>query len=113
MAKAKNRVNIVYSTNPDFSYEVESHEEAETLPAKDQRLYVELDKKGRAGKQVTLISGFIGRQADLSELGKQLKALCGAGGSTEGMQILVQGDHREKVLKFLISKGYLAKKRGG
>lgn len=113
MAKPKDRINIVYSTNPNFSYQTEPDEEAETLPPAQQQLKIMLDKKARAGKQVTLISGFIGKSDDLESLGKALKNLCGSGGSAKDGEILVQGDHRDKILTYLTSKGYKAKKAGG
>jgi translation initiation factor 1 len=113
MAKAKDRVNVVYSTNPNFSYETESDNEQDTLPPAKQDLRVQLDKKSRAGKQVTLITGFVGKSEDLEALGKTLKNLCGSGGSAKDGEILVQGDQRDKVLKFLLEKGYKAKKAGG
>lgn len=113
MAKPKDRINIVYSTNPNFSYQTEPDEEAETLPPAQQQLKIMLDKKARAGKQVTLISGFIGKTDDLESLGKALKNLCGSGGSAKDGEILVQGDHRDKILNHLVSKGYKAKKSGG
>jgi translation initiation factor 1 len=113
MAKPKDRINIVYSTNPNFSYQTEPDEEAETLPPAQQQLKIMLDKKARAGKQVTLITGFIGKTDDLESLGKALKNLCGSGGSAKDGEILVQGDHRDKILNHLVSKGYKAKKAGG
>ena len=113
MAKPKNRLNIVYSTNPDFTYETENTEEETTLPPGEQQLYVELDRKGRAGKQVTLVSAFHGKTHDLESLGKELKNLCGAGGSSDGGNILIQGDHRDKVIAYLIKKGFQVKRRGG
>ncbi len=113
MSKAKNRINVVYSTNPDFHYETENHQEPDTLPAKAQQLKVMLDKKARAGKQVTLVAGFIGQLSDLEQLGKQLKNLCGSGGSVKDGEILIQGDHREKVLGWLQKNGYGAKRVGG
>ncbi len=113
MAKPKDRINIVYSTNPDFSYETNQNSEAETLPPPQQNLKIMLDKKARAGKQVTLVSGFTGHSDDLETLSKSLKNLCGSGGSAKDGEILIQGDHRDKVLNFLISKGYKAKKAGG
>ncbi len=113
MAKPKDRINIVYSTNPNFSYETEKDTEPETLPPNQQNLKILLDKKARAGKQVTLISGFIGTSADLEVLSKALKNLCGSGGSAKDAEILIQGDHRDKILNFLISKNYKAKKAGG
>jgi translation initiation factor 1 len=113
MAKAKDRVNVVYSTNPNFSYETEPENEQDTLPPSKQDLRVQLDKKSRAGKQVTLITGFIGKGEDLEALGKTLKNLCGSGGSAKDGEIIIQGDQREKVLKYLLEKGYKAKKSGG
>ena len=103
---------VVYSTNPNYEYE-EEREEEETLPNKEQKLYVELDKKQRGGKKVTLVSGFVGTEEDCKELGKDLKKFCGVGGSTKDFEILVQGDCREKVMKYLEKEGYSAKKRGG
>jgi translation initiation factor 1 len=113
MSRAKDRINVVYSTNPDFNYESFQSSEQDTLPASKQDLRVQLDKKARAGKQVTLITGFIGSTTDLESLGKLLKNLCGSGGSAKEGEILVQGDHREKILKHLLEKGYKAKKAGG
>jgi translation initiation factor 1 len=113
MAKPKDRVQVVYSTNPNFEYQTEQESEAETLAPAQQQFKIMLDKKARAGKQVTLITGFIGTSADLEMLGKQLKSFCGSGGSAKDGEILVQGDHRDKILSHLISKGYKAKKIGG
>jgi translation initiation factor 1 len=112
MSKPKDRINVVYSTNPNFQYQTESNEEADTLPASEQQLRIMLDKKARAGKQVTLITGFIGKSDDLEQLGKQLKNLCGSGGSAKDGEILVQGDHRDKIVQWLMAKGYKAKKSG-
>ena len=109
----KKRLGVVYSTKQDFDYENEQKEENESLPAKQQNLYVSLDRKNRKGKAVTLISGFIGNGEDLKELGKTLKSKCGVGGSTKDGEILLQGDHRKKVLEILIKQGYKAKQSGG
>jgi translation initiation factor 1 len=111
--KDKNRQNIVYSTNPDFQYQNNEDQEQETLPAQQQDLRVMLDKKQRAGKAVTLVTGFVGSQNDLSDLGKLLKSRCGVGGSVKDGEIIIQGDHRDKILNILTEKGYKAKKAGG
>ena len=90
--KNSNRIGVVYSTNPDFQYEEIEEFEQETLPNNQQKLYVQLDKKQRAGKQVTLITGFVGTSEDLEILGKELKNKCGVGGSVKNGEILLQGD---------------------
>jgi translation initiation factor 1 len=101
---------FVYSTDPDFSFE-EEQSVKETVPLAQQKLKVRLDTKHRAGKAVTLVDGFIGKEEDLQELGKKLKSFCGTGGSAKDGEIIVQGDQREKVLQWLIKNGYkLAKK---
>ena len=107
----KSRLNVVYSTNPDFSYETTEEEQAETLLASQQRLKVELDKRNRKGKAVTLITGFIGNEDDLKELGKFLKSKCGVGGTAKNGEILIQGDFREKITTLLLENGYKQTKR--
>lgn len=109
----KNRVGIVYSTNPDFEFLENIAGEAETLAPAKQDLRVMLDKKQRKGKAVTLITGFTGREEDLKNLGKLLKTKCGVGGTVKDGEILVQGDFRDKILQLLINEGYKAKKSGG
>jgi len=102
---------LVYSTDPNFKLEEEPAENEETLTPAQQKLRIILDKKQRAGKAVTLITGFIGKEADIEELGKKLKSFCGTGGSVKDGEILVQGDNREKVLQWLQKNGYTAVKK--
>jgi len=104
---------IVYSTNPDFQYQFNQEDELETLPENQQDLRVWIDRKHRAGKQVTLITGFIGSSDDLETLGKLLKTKCGTGGSAKDGEIIIQGDVRDKVMDILTKAGYKAKKAGG
>lgn len=110
--KNKNSGPFVYSTNPGFKPESEEDENVETLPPRQQNLRVLLDKKNRAGKAVTLVTGFKGNEKDLETLGKTLKSKCGAGGSVKDGEIIIQGDFRDKVLALLLSMGYNAKKSG-
>lgn len=108
----KRRLGMVYSTNPDFEYTVQESEQAETLPPEKQNLRVWLDRKQRGGKQVTLVKGFVGSEEDLSELGRMLKSRCGVGGSAKDGEIIIQGDHRDRVVELLIAAGYKCKKAG-
>ena len=112
MAKqqSKNRINIVYSTDPDFQYQYDGQKEEATLPPAQQVLRVMLDKKNRSGKLVTLVTGFVGTHDDLTDLAKELKTKCGVGGSAKDGEILVQGDFRDKIMQLLLQKGYKAKK---
>lgn len=105
--------DIVYSTNPDYSYDLNNNELAETLSPNQQNLKVWLDRKQRKGKVVTLIEGFVGNDDDLKDLAKILKTKCGVGGSAKEGVIIIQGDHREKIMGILANEGYKAKKAGG
>ena len=108
----KKRLGVVYSTNADFGYAHEETPEAELLPPAKQLLYVELDRKQRKGKQVTLISGFVGPQDALDELCRKLKQHCATGGSAKDGEICIQGDMREKVIAFLTKLEYRTKRKG-
>lgn len=96
---------FVYSTDPNFRFE-EENENTEVLLSSQQKLKIRLDTKHRAGKAVTLIEGFIGKDEDLQDLGKKLKSFCGTGGSAKDREIIIQGDQREKVLQWLKKNGY-------
>ena len=102
---------FVFSTDPNFSFEENNNESAETLPPKQQKLRIRLDTKHRAGKAVTLLTGFIGTEEDLETLGKQLKNYCGSGGAVKDGEIIVQGDHRDKILQWLLKNGYKHSKK--
>lgn len=102
----KSRLNIVYSTNPDFRYEEEEEEEVATPEKRQQKLRVSIEKKGRGGKTVTVVSGFTGSEDDLKELGKLLKTKCGVGGSVKDGDILIQGEFRQQIIDLLKEEGY-------
>jgi len=105
--------NIVYSTNKDFvSQEIED-EGVDKVPASGQMLKVWLEKNSRGGKTVCVIKGFRGPEEELEKLGKVLKSKCGVGGSVKDGEIIIQGDHRDKIIKILSEVGYAAKKAGG
>jgi translation initiation factor 1 len=101
---------FVFSTDPNFKFE-EEHRSDETLLPAQQKLKVRLDTKHRAGKAVTLVEGFIGKNEDLEDLGKKLKSFCGTGGSAKDREIIIQGDQREKVMQWLSKNGYKNVKR--
>lgn len=106
----KKRLGVVFSTNPDFQYEEEVDSEPETLEPSRQNLIVSIDRKGRAGKQVTLVTGFVGTSDDLAELSRMLKVKCGVGGSAKDGEITVQGDFRDRVTAILKDLGYKVKR---
>lgn len=115
MAKSndwKKREGVVYSTNSDFEFSYGQSDSSATLPPQQQNIKVSLDKSMRAGKQVTLVTGFVGSADDLEKLGKILKSKCGVGGSVKDGQILIQGDHRDKIVQLLQKDGYKAKRAG-
>ena len=109
----KERLGVVYSTNPDYSYSSEGESEEETFDKKKQNLRVMLDRKQRKGKEVTLVTGFVGKEDDLKEMGRLLKTRCGTGGTVKDGEILLQGDFCSKVLEILQKEGYKAKRAGG
>jgi len=106
----KHHLMLVYSTNPDFELQGPQQREPDTLAPAKQKLLVGIDRRQRAGKQVTLVSGFVGKTQDLEALGKTLKSKCGVGGSVKEGSILIQGDFRDKLVTILHNMGYQAKR---
>ena len=102
---------LVYSTDPNFKLVDTELEIQETALPNQQKLRIILDKKQRAGKAVTLVTGFIGNDADREVLGKKLKTFCGTGGAVKDEEIIIQGDNREKVLQWLLKNGFTASKK--
>lgn len=111
MGKNNKDRNVVYSTNPNFKVEEDTNE-SETLPAHQQTLYLVLERV-KGGKVATVVENFKGTNADLEALGKELKTKCGGGGTVKDGIILIQGDHRDKLIDYLTTKGYKTKKKGG
>lgn len=109
----KERLGVVYSTNPDFNFKNDENEETETLPPNQQKLTVQLDRKQRKGKSVTLVTGFKGTEEDLKKLAKELKSKCGVGGSSKNNEIIIQGDFVQKIMELLNNAGYKTKRSGG
>lgn len=105
----KEKIGVVYSTNPDFQYQYVEEPETETLAPEKQRLRVSLDRHHRGGKTVTLVTGFVGTDDDLQSLGKMLKGKCGVGGSAKDGEIIIQGDQQEKIRAALAAAGYKVK----
>lgn len=108
----KNRIDVVYSTNPNFDF-AENSDEVQDIPFNEQKLYVLIDRKNRAGKSVTLIEGFIGSDQDANDLAKKMKQICGVGGGYKNGEIYIQGNHREKIVRYLQKLGALVKLKGG
>lgn len=111
MSKNKGKGGLVYSTNPNFQPETEQEEEAAVKPG-NENLKVYLDRLG-GGKLLSRVTGFTGKTGDIEALGKLLKQKCGVGGSVKDREILIQGDHRDKIIVLLLKEGYRAKKAGG
>ncbi|MEM1328866.1 MAG: translation initiation factor [Bacteroidota bacterium] len=113
MSKKKKRIGVVYSTNDDYQYNYEENQKEETIDADKQQLRVLIDRKKRRGKEVTLVTGFVGSSDDLKDLGKLLKTKCGVGGSTKDGEILIQGNFKDKIVDLLKSEGYTKTKASG
>lgn len=113
MSNKNNKGGFVYSTNPNFQGDEDADEAMETLAPNEQQLKLHRETKGRGGKAVVIVRGFIGADEDLNALGKALKAHCGTGGSAKDGEVIIQGDQRDKVEAFLKQKGYGTKRVGG
>ncbi|MGC4231574.1 MAG: translation initiation factor [Niabella sp.] len=112
MSKNKSNSPFVFSTDPNFKFE-DSAEATQTLPPAEQKLRLQLETKHRGGKTATVVLGFVGTENDLEALGKKLKSFCGTGGSAKDGEIIIQGDHREKMLQWFQKNGYKNVKKSG
>lgn len=110
--KDKKDGGIVYSTNPNFIPANEAEELTESAKPNQQQLKVYLDRLG-GGKLLSRVNGFTGLTGEIEILGKLLKQKCGVGGTVKEREILIQGDHRDKIIALLIKEGFKAKKAGG
>lgn len=108
----KDRLGVVFSTNPNFEYDTDGDNEVATLEPSKQNLKIWLDRL-KGGRVATVVRGFVGSNEDLATLGKELKKSCGVGGTTKDGEIIIQGDHRDRVLELLQKAGYKCKRAGG
>ena len=102
----KKRIGVVYSTNPDYEYSDDSQEESDTLPKNQQKMRLNMERVGRGGKTVILVKGFVCSEEDITALSKLLKQKCGVGGSVKDGEIIIQGDHRQRLIEILKKEGY-------
>jgi translation initiation factor 1 len=109
----KNKIGVVYSTNPEYDYDFEEKENVETLEPRQQKLRIFIDRKMRKGKEVTIVESFVGSEEDLKDLGKTLKSKCGVGGSVKDGEIIIQGNQKDKVYDLLVKMGYTNSKKKG
>ncbi len=109
----KNKIGVVYSTNPDYEYDFEEKENVDTLEPGQQKLRIFIDRKMRKGKEVTIVESFVGSEEDLKDLGKTLKSKCGVGGSVKDGEIIIQGNQKDKVYDLLVKMGYTNSKKKG
>jgi translation initiation factor 1 len=114
MSKNKKlRDGVVYSTNPDFEYQHSDNTEGvEDLAKNQQKIRLHLERL-KGNKEATVVKGFVGSDGTLEALGKLLKIKCGVGGTVKEGEILIQGNHRDKVLQILINEGYSQTKKAG
>lgn len=108
----RDRLGVVFSTNPNFEYDTDGDDEVATLEPSKQNLKIWLDRL-KGGRVATVVRGFVGSNEDLATLGKELKKSCGVGGTTKDGEIIIQGDHRDRVLELLQKAGYKCKRAGG